>query len=276
MTRVAIFDRNHTQYLDEACDWAQRDPNRPVTFRSRKRWSRAERALAEQDSVRILFSANGAQGMVGYEARLLWTVKNPSEDDPETKRALQYQLDSTCDEHLWENEGRELKTLVVISRCRRIAEPFHMSQLVKASEKMEPISKDYGYGYVPIWDPNDIGVFTQPDEIGLAQCFKEGSVRLVRVNAYERNPKARADCLRHYGYDCLVCGVNFEEKYGDIGRQFIHVHHVVPISAIGSRYVIDPVQDLRPICPNCHAMVHKTDPPLSVEELREQLKSRTG
>jgi hypothetical protein len=105
-----------------------------------------------------------------------------------------------------------------------------------------------------------------PEEVR-TQVLKEGATRQVTVNAYERNPAARSDCIKHWGHSCVVCGFSFGVRYGLLGRNFIHVHHLLPIASIGREYTIDPVQDLRPVCPNCHAMLHRTDPPLSIDEL---------
>lgn len=102
----------------------------------------------------------------------------------------------------------------------------------------------------------------------------EGALQSVLVNKYERNILARRACLTKHGYSCSVCGINFEEKYGEIGRNFIHVHHIVPISTIGQEYQIDPEKDLVPVCPNCHAMLHKgqNGNVLTVQELKELIK----
>jgi 5-methylcytosine-specific restriction protein A len=102
--------------------------------------------------------------------------------------------------------------------------------------------------------------------------FLEGSVRRITVNAYERQRPARDACIRHYKAICAVCRFRFEDKYGEIGRDFIHVHHVVKISSIGAEYFVDPIRDLRPVCPNCHAMLHTQDPPLTIEQLQSQLR----
>ena len=103
-----------------------------------------------------------------------------------------------------------------------------------------------------------------PDEVGE---FLEGATKRVVVNAYERDPKARSACLLHYGYSCVVCGFNFGDNFGEIGNDFIHVHHIEPISKVKGARKIDPVTDLRPVCPNCHAMLHRSDPPFTIEEL---------
>lgn len=112
---------------------------------------------------------------------------------------------------------------------------------------------------------------TLPEEIESDEGFVEGSAKSVRVNAYERSPEARAKCLAHYGYACVVCSFDFESTYGALGRNYIHVHHVLPLSEIRGEYTVDPVKDLVPICPNCHAMIHVTRPCLSIEQLQRHL-----
>lgn len=97
-----------------------------------------------------------------------------------------------------------------------------------------------------------------------------GSVRVL-VNRYERSYSNRMTCLEIHGDSCLACGMNFEKVYGAIGEGFIHVHHVTPVSQIGDGYIINPAKDLVPLCPNCHAMAHRADPPLTVEELKKLL-----
>lgn len=98
--------------------------------------------------------------------------------------------------------------------------------------------------------------------------FTEGKRVQVSGYRYERDPHAREKCLDHYGNSCVVCGFNFGDIFGELGEGFIHVHHLVPISERDEEYEIDPIHDLRPVCPNCHAMLHRESPPLSIDELR--------
>ncbi len=114
--------------------------------------------------------------------------------------------------------------------------------------------------------------FRLPEEIPDEPSFPEGSKKKVTVNAYERNPKARKECIAYYGTSCVVCGFNFAEVYGEIGEGFIHVHHLKPLSDIGAEYEVDPINDLRPVCPNCHAMIHKRNPPYTIEEMKRLLR----
>ncbi|MFK4136555.1 HNH endonuclease [Pseudomonas luteola] len=117
--------------------------------------------------------------------------------------------------------------------------------------------------------------YTYPDELSEGVEYIEGLSKQSVVNRYERSIGARNACLAHHGYKCAACTFDFESVYGVIGRDFIHVHHVVPLASIGRNYQIDPLNDLVPVCPNCHAMLHRMDPPMSVEQLRALLtKSR--
>jgi 5-methylcytosine-specific restriction protein A len=102
--------------------------------------------------------------------------------------------------------------------------------------------------------------------------YEEGSVVRVEVNRYERDRATRAACITHYGTACTVCGFDFEVTYGELGRDFIHVHHLKEISTLGPRHGIDPIKDLRPLCPNCHAMAHRRTPAVPLTELRKALR----
>jgi hypothetical protein len=109
-----------------------------------------------------------------------------------------------------------------------------------------------------------------------ASVFVEGSVQQVLLNRYERDPVARMKCIQAHGTACAVCSLDFAKAYGEVMQGFVHVHHLVPLSKIGANYRIDPVRDLRPVCPNCHAVLHRKDPPYSIEEVRNFLRARRG
>ncbi len=75
----------------------------------------------------------------------------------------------------------------------------------------------------------------------------------------ERDAKNRARCLEVHEPRCLVCKMSFLEEYGEIGRDFIHVHHERPLASSdadnGTVHV--PACDMKPVCPNCHVMLHR-------------------
>lgn len=92
-----------------------------------------------------------------------------------------------------------------------------------------------------------------------------------RNNTLVNNLKARRmqiDPLLH----CEICGFSFIEKYGDIGDGFIEAHHKVPLSTIGEQ-TITHENDLILVCSNCHRMLHRSNPTLTIQELTSRLKS---
>lgn len=114
-----------------------------------------------------------------------------------------------------------------------------------------------------------------PDEIDKPDLL-EGASQAVVVNRYERDRKARELCIAHYGARCAVCDLSFDERYGKAMTGFIHVHHLTPLSQIRETYCVDPIKDLRTICPNCHAVVHSRSPTMSIEEARALIGGRPG
>ena len=114
------------------------------------------------------------------------------------------------------------------------------------------------------------------EEIDNPDELIEGAKKTMIVNRYERDPEARRQCIEAHGCYCHVCKLNFAERYGDLGEGFIHVHHIVPLSSIGQEYVVDPVKDLIPVCPNCHAMLHRqmNGRQLTIQELQEKISKQ--
>lgn len=108
------------------------------------------------------------------------------------------------------------------------------------------------------------------EEAGYRQWDEGNRVRIL-VDRAERSPQARAACIKIHGLGCQVCGMSFDERYGELGEGFIHVHHRQPLAGTDTARRVDPVKDLVPVCANCHAMLHRKDPPFTVEQLRQLL-----
>ena len=112
------------------------------------------------------------------------------------------------------------------------------------------------------------GLTLLPEELPTTEPLYEGAVKTVSVNAYERNPVAREKCLLHYGSKCTICGVVLADVYGELAQGFVHIHHLKPMAKVTAKYQIDPIKDLRPVCPNCHAIIHLSKTPYSIEEVK--------
>lgn len=111
-----------------------------------------------------------------------------------------------------------------------------------------------------------------PEEISETEGFYEGARKQISVNTYERDRTARDKCLQHYDTRCVVCGKDMSEIYGPEAEGLIHVHHLKPLSEIKKGYQVNPIADLRPVCPNCHAVIHRRRPPYKIEEVKDLLE----
>ena len=161
------------------------------------------------------------------------------------------------------------------SRIDRLPDNFD----VQSFRSMRRLTSGSAALIAEIWSKEStrgVIISSLPEEVDDETKYVEGAVETISVNVYERDAPAREDCIAHYGLICAVCGFDFEKIYGRIGKGFIHVHHLKPLSEIGQAYEVEPIADLRPVCPNCHAMLHRRKPdPYSIEELREMMVRST-
>lgn len=167
-------------------------------------------------------------------------------------------------EKISETKGYEIlqKALLSLSLHIEYYEDISGSKVKKRNEILNEYLAKYG-----------ISLDNYFGEEELEEKLVEGASKSIKVNIYERNPLARKKCIEHHGCKCSVCGFDFEKAFGeDIGKGFIHVHHLLEISAIKKEYAVDYKNDLIPICPNCHAMIHKRKPAFTVKELKERMR----
>ncbi len=108
-------------------------------------------------------------------------------------------------------------------------------------------------------------VMVDPDVVG----YPEGALATVQINRFERDRRNRAAAIAIHGSTCKGCGLEMAAKYGSLASGVIEVHHITPVSELGDSHVIDPATDLVPLCPNCHTVVHRRSPPISIEDLKE-------
>jgi predicted HNH restriction endonuclease len=133
-----------------------------------------------------------------------------------------------------------------------------------------------GSGVWELWVQHGHDQVKLPEEVPRGPAYREGSVQQILVNRYERDRCARKECIRHHGTRCCLCEFDFVVVYGEVMAGFTHVHHLRPLSSVEADYELDPIRDLRPVCPNCHAVLHWRDPPYSLNEVREFLRAQLG
>jgi 5-methylcytosine-specific restriction enzyme A len=120
----------------------------------------------------------------------------------------------------------------------------------------------------------DSSEFSYAEEIINHTEYVEGAKKQITVNSYERDSRARNKAIEIHGLNCTVCGINFEKIYGEIGIGFIHVHHTKPLHTINEVYEVSPENDLVSVCPNCHAMLHRSKNPPSIEQLKDAIQKQ--
>ncbi len=210
------------------------------------------------DGAFYIFANVGSTGRTGHDypnrwegSRLRWFAKSGTRlEQPQ----IQQMLDRHATVHVfWRGDNDRPFTYAGLA---------HHTDVVDTS----PVEVLWEFTPTPLNDE-----YRSADEL-VGAVFLEGAIRSVTVNAFERNASARRACLDFHGYRCRVCDMSFEERYGELGRGFIHVHHLVPLATTHGEYSLDPLVDLAPVCPNCHAMLHRTDPPMSIEQLRSSLR----
>jgi len=134
------------------------------------------------------------------------------------------------------------------------------------------------------WKKHLKGIQFRANKLGASNAFstlpikikklREGGTTEVTLDVYERNAKVRKYCIDHWGPACAVCEMTFEADYGESGTRFIHAHHLNPMSKAKQKRSVDPINDLRPVCPNCHSVLHKINPPLKISDLRALRRGR--
>jgi 5-methylcytosine-specific restriction endonuclease McrA len=102
--------------------------------------------------------------------------------------------------------------------------------------------------------------------------FYEGSIRRISVEVRERDASARMACILHYKCKCWICGFDFGMFYGSEAEGFIHVHHREQLAKAAGRRRVDPIEDLVPLCPNCHSVVHLRKKAYEVDEVKKMVE----
>lgn len=98
--------------------------------------------------------------------------------------------------------------------------------------------------------------------------FKEGELYKSETNFRKRNRGLIELKKSQSNYQCEICQMSFKEKYGEIGKNFIIAHHIIPISKsiVSTKTKLD---DIALVCANCHNMLHRNNPPYSILEMKK-------
>jgi hypothetical protein len=151
---------------------------------------------------------------------------------------------------------------------RLVSEPSTMQDTLSIDEEVAILSSLIQEALVLVtyilsdFDTNPLQIDAHPTE---------GVVNSTSCTKYSRSARNKKVCLDFYGYICAGCGLDPSRVYGETGRYIIHVHHLVPLSQMPAPGPVNPLTELVPLCPNCHNFVHKSSPPLNLDELKSAL-----
>lgn len=111
----------------------------------------------------------------------------------------------------------------------------------------------------------------------------EGRATVAQTRVRERSQRLRRAAIAHYTVNgrirCAVCGFDFYEVYGELGEGYIQIHHETPVCQYSDQgeeqYIQQAVRDVKPVCPNCHCMIHRGGgTPLTVQQLAQIIRRR--
>jgi len=170
-------------------------------------------------------------------------------------------------------KGKHYDSKAIVGRAYRIQFGESLTAGDFGGGKKTVVPKLRSLGFQVVADEIKESLVVLPEEAE-AKHFWEGARQTVVVNRYERSADARAKCIQHYKAVCFICGFDFGECYGDNFMGFIHVHHIVPLAAKKSTYKVNPKRDLRPVCANCHAVIHCGGKTRTIEEMKALIQKK--
>lgn len=168
--------------------------------------------------------------------------------------------------------GSAQKRNISNSEIVKFCEIFSETQSELTSDYKKLFNKSYLLAIAKEYSP-DIVELSLPEEAATSQLLKEGATKQITVNKYERSAVAKKKCIEAHGTRCCICSFDFGSFYGPFASGFIHVHHLNPLAESDGERVVDPVEDLRPVCPNCHVIIHLRGGCLSVDEVKKLIEN---
>lgn len=250
--QVAVFARNHSEYLEYAAERAERHSDELVTFRSKKIWAGAKRAREEQGRVSIYFAVIG-KPEVRFKAILQDVLTQPQTGSAASQRLLAFTPPGTDAEALWGNEAR---TLYAISSCYKLEQPFPLSHLHKAHDHT-PLSTDYKYSYALVEEIEPYIRDGPSPDTALPPLRVEATItRIVRDTQLVYRLKDL------YKDTCQICRTRLELS---TGRGYSEGHHMQPLGAPHNGP--DKEENIIIVCPNCHALLDRCSLPLRRAQL---------
>lgn len=194
---------------------------------------------------------------------------------PTTEEHWDLQVPTNITEQLEFVSGDEIKGLKFKSKNYLDQQTLRSVRRLtpESAQKLDDILLTYDVGQVDVENvKSNWQIEFASDEQNFESAF-EGNRSKRFVTRYERDPKLRKRAIEIHGCTCKVCEFNFEKHYGNLGKDFIHVHHIKPLFQFEKAKQVNPQTDMTVLCPNCHSMIHRNkNDTLSIEELKNIYK----
>lgn len=158
------------------------------------------------------------------------------------------------------NDSDELKKILLKHAHKSKDQQLIENAFYKAPEPDIVLAEEFGF------DPNEM-VFKEGKEKLRLHLIKERNRHLVAIA--KKKWFQQSTCKLR----CEACNFSFVETYGTVGEGFIEAHHKVSISTINADTIVR-IEDIVPVCSNCHSMLHRHRPWLSIEQLKKLLVRR--
>ena len=106
----------------------------------------------------------------------------------------------------------------------------------------------------------------------------EGELRIRTQEYRTRSRYLRDAAIEHYSVNghivCQSCEFEFAAAYPGVGDGYIQIHHLKPVSYMKGEEIdmAHALNNVCPLCANCHQMVHRNTPPLSIADLQSHLR----
>jgi 5-methylcytosine-specific restriction protein A len=116
----------------------------------------------------------------------------------------------------------------------------------------------------------------QPDSVPSQGVWGIEDLRRYRLHRrIDRNRRLALEAKKVHGCVCEACGFDFQERYGELGRDYIEAHHLVPLVDLPRDIPVslDARSDFAVLCANCHRMIHRSDAPKDLADFRKIIRT---
>lgn len=265
--------------LRDTCDKQAINPDKIIYLQpySSEFWISIKKAFDnDPNPIRVFFSTTKNQGEVSYTALLINISDKTTLTEIQINEIEKYLPNEEEGGVYGLDKERPMKNLLHIKKMKQIKVNLPLPTFTKY-QSAESLSdaKFIRYQYARInpqkeeWVKSQIGTPSVTKEDYVAEEGKRYEIESKMLKT-KRNRRIVAEAKDRYEAICEACGDNLQIKYDEYGKNYIQFHHREPLSSYPEGK-LNSYKDLAPLCPNCHVIIHRTKPIMSVKDFREKV-----